>query len=127
MVENLISPLGGSADMDDEKSLKWVRIDGNNKVEVKKIILDEIKPFYDSRSEEHKNSMKRSLSYFLTANQVDFGELYDSCLIAFDHPKNARDFFLWIWETLFPIEDFSITDISNYIEMDDINESGRYY
>ena len=127
MLEDLLAPIGGSADTDDERSMELLSINGNDRARVEKVILEEIRPYYESRSEDHRDSIKRSLAYFLTTNHVDFGKLYDSNLIAFDHPQNPRDFFLWTWSILFPNEDFYISDLSKYTEHDDIKETTRYY
>jgi hypothetical protein len=125
MVRDLLTPLGGSGDLDEQIHL-YRNIDNNNETEIKKIISNTIKPYFKKQTEEYQASAKRSLSYFLTTNRLDYGYVYDSCLIAFDHPDDARDFFLWIWEVLFPIENHTMTDIKKYTEIDDINEGNNY-
>lgn len=125
MVRDLLCPLGGSAD-DDVKILQYENTDGNNEAEIKNIITKIIKPYFDKQTEIYKASSKRSLSYFLTTNRMDFGDIFDSCLIAFDHPTDARDFFLWIWEILFPDESYHLDEIKKYTEIEDINECNSY-
>lgn len=126
ILENLIAPLGGTADMDDEKATALREVDGNNESDVKNVLYQEIKPYYDSRSNDHKISIKRSLSYYLTTDKVDFGRMYDSVLIAFGHPTNPKDFFIWIWEILFPKEKYNLDNLNQYIEIEDINEANNY-
>jgi hypothetical protein len=121
MLNDLLSPIGGTADINEEV-YKYQNFDSNSEMNVKEIISQEIQPHYDSRTKDYKESVKRSLSYFLTTNRINYGSLYDSCLIAFDHPIDARNFFLWIWEVLFPNEDYHIKDITNYQEIEDVNE-----
>ena len=126
MLNDLLNPLGGTGD-NNEEILKYKNFDSNDETKSKLIISEKIKPYYDNSPALYKNAVKRALSYFLTTNRINFGRLYDSCLIAFDHPADARDFFLWIWEILFPNEDYRIKDIENYKEIEDINELKRYY
>jgi hypothetical protein len=125
MVGDLLNPLGGSADI-DEKIYQYQNVDSNDEEQIKKIILENIKPHFENQSELYKSSAKRSLSYFLTTNRIDFGYIYDNCLIAFDHPKDSRLFFLWVWEVLFPFEDYNIEDVKKYSEIEDINEANNY-
>jgi hypothetical protein len=125
MVRSLLAPLGGSADI-DEKIYQYQNVDSNNETEIKRIISENIKPDYEGQSGAYRASAKRSLSYFLTTNRINYGYIYDSCLIAFDHPTDARVFFVWIWEVLFPGEDYHIDDVKNYSEIDDVNEGNSY-
>jgi len=66
------------------------------------------------------------LVYFLTTNRIDYGYIYNSSLIAFDHTTDARAFFLWMWEVLFPNEDYHIDDVKKYSEIQDVNEENSY-
>lgn len=125
MIRDLLNPLGGSADI-DEKIFEYQNVDNNSEIEIKKIISENIKPYYEKQSDRYKSSAKLSLSYFLTTNRIDYGYVYDSCLIAFDHPTDARAFFLWVWEVLFDGEDYRITNVKNYSEIEDVNEANSY-
>lgn len=126
ILRSLLDPLGGTADIDDDKSDQLQQIGNNNKAEVKEIIIKHIKPFFESKSDEFKKKAKDSLSFFLTTDQTDFGYLFDSCLIAFDHPNNPKDFFIWIWEILFPNESFKIDNTENFLIENDLNEANKY-
>lgn len=125
MLSNLLAPLGGTADIDEEIN-NYRDFDNNNEILVKQVIVNEIKPYYNMQSDLYKESAKRSLAYFLTTNKISYGDLYDNCLIAFDHPKVPRDFFLWMWEVLFPFEEFYIHNTENYIEIENPNEANNY-
>lgn len=126
MLNDILTPLGGGADI-DEQIFQYQNFNGNDKMSVKNIIAREIKPYYKKASQEYKTSFKRSLSYFLTTNAIDFGRLYDSCLIAFDHPANPRDLFVWIWEVLFPDTDYILENIHEYEEVEDVNEPYNFW
>lgn len=121
-IEELLSPLIGEADNDNFFN-KYVDysydLDGNDVKIVKEILLSEISPYWNTKDDCSKNRMKKSLSYYLTTNKVNFGRLYDSNLLPFNHPDNPRDFFVWLWEILFPEESYLIEDLSNYIEIND--------
>ncbi len=125
MLNDILNPLGGSADI-DEMVYIYQDVDSNNEVEIKQIIFEKIKPYFEKKTEAYKISIKRSLSFFLTTNKINFGKIYDSCLIAFDHPDEARNFFLWIWEILFPNEDYHIGSTENYKEIENIDEPNSY-
>lgn len=126
MLNDLMNPLGGTGDI-DEKIYQYRNFDNNNEIGVKKIIMQEIKPYYEKAPDAYKTSLKRSLSYFLTTDRIDFGRLYDSCLIAFNHPTNPKDFFVWIWQELFIGEDYYMEIPNNNIEIDDPQEPYQYW
>lgn len=126
LLNDILNPIGGTADMDGMHH-KYEKINSNDQVAVKKVILEEIEPYYDLASDVYKNSLKSSLSYFLTTNRIDFGRLYDSCLIAFEHPTDAKLFFIWIWEVLFPSEDYHLLNPEVYLEIEDFNEPANLW
>lgn len=125
MINDLLNPLGGTADL-DEFIVEYNNVNSNDENEIKHIISTTIKKYYSNSPEGYKSSVKRSLAYFLSSNTLSFGKLYDSCLIAFDHPENPRDFFQWTWEVLFPDEDFHV-NTKEFIEVNDTNEPHSYY
>jgi hypothetical protein len=86
-----------------------------------------INNYFERTSDTYKKSLKRTLSYYLTTNRIDFDRLYDNRLVAFEPPADPRDFFLWIWQILFPGEDYRIEDVENYSETEDINEPNSYF
>jgi hypothetical protein len=127
MLEDLISPIGGTADIDDERSMRFMNTNGDDENAVKRIMEEEIKPYFQRISPPHQSSIKRSLSYFLTTDRADFEFLYNSCLIALKLPSEPRDFFLWIWEVLFPDEDYRLKNPKDFEEVDDIYEADKYW
>lgn len=126
MLNDILNPIGGTADI-DEDIFRYRNVNGNVEDVVKGIITKEIKPYYGDAPNSYKESLKRSLAYFLTTERIDFGRLYDSCLIAFDHPENPKLFFRWIWDVLFPGENYHIEKIEMYVEVEDINEPRNYF
>jgi hypothetical protein len=126
MLRDLLNPIGGTADINEE-ILRYRYFDNNSQTAVNKILREKLLPYYEKASSQYKTSYKRSLSYFLSAENFDFGDLYDSCLIAFDHPVNPRDFFLWIWQVLFPAENYENGNNKDFTEIDDPQEPYRYW
>ncbi|GAB2700586.1 hypothetical protein GCM10027037_26790 [Mucilaginibacter koreensis] len=118
--------LTGGAD-DDDMVLKYWNIDCNDESTIKAIISEMIKPYYEGNySAVFKFKAKTSLSYYLTTNRIDFSEEFNSKLIPFDHPDDAKLFYIWIWEVLFENEDYIIEDVSLYKEIQDYNEPLQY-
>jgi hypothetical protein len=78
MAGNLLGSLGGSVDKDDADSLYLLTVDGNDELQVKKVIKDYILPSFLSHSKEYQVVAKNSLAYFLTTNRMDFGYHFDS-------------------------------------------------
>lgn len=125
MLNDLLSPIGGTGDVDEE-CLKYQNLDSNDEGQVKKVIMERIYPYYYGSSASYQKSVRISLSYFLTTNRLNYGRLFDSCLIAFDHPVDSRDFFLWIWECLFPNENYRMKNVKDYQEIEDLDEPLLY-
>ena len=126
MLNDLLGPLGGTADLDDAV-FRYRDINSDDEQVIKEIISESIKPYFDARSKGYQDSVKLNLSYYLSTKKIDFGRLYDSCLIAFDHSSKPVNFFIWIWEVLFPNEDYYVIDDGSYIEVEDINEPRSYW
>lgn len=120
----MLSPLTGGADIDEEVT-KYNNIIPNNEAEVKEIIEVVLKPFFESAPMEFRHEAKKSLSYYLTTDKIDFERTFNSNLMPFDHPTIAKQFFLWLWEVLFNDESYDIKNIETYIEINDINEPLR--
>jgi hypothetical protein len=125
MIRDILAPLGGTGD-DDLDMMRYKNIDSENEYDIKEIIRERIKPYFEERPENYRSSLRKSLSFFLTTNKIDYKYVFDSCLIAFDHPSEPRKFFLWIWEVLFPDQDYRVSDIYNYMIVDDSSEPNQY-
>jgi hypothetical protein len=126
MVSSLLSPIGGSADVDDDESAELSRVNGNNEFEVKRIIESYIATYFRTCSASYQKSAKQSLSYFLTTDNIDYEYIYYGCLISMDMPSDPRLLFQWIWEVLFPDEIYQIDNIDQYVVVDDISEPNSY-
>ncbi|WP_130615774.1 hypothetical protein [Cohnella abietis] len=91
-----------------------------------KIIINELfVEYFQSLSKENKSKAKLALSYYLSRSELDLERLFDSCLPPFDPPKNARDFFVWLWEALFNDEYYTIDPNEVYKIVKDVHEPNR--
>ena len=124
---DFLVPLGGTADYDSPSTAYLHFVDPNNENEVKDVILNEIKPHYEGRPQGLREQMKLALSYYLTTNNIDFESIYYSFLIILQPPSNAKNFFLWIWDVLFPGENYQMADTDQYVEIDDSSELRAYF
>jgi hypothetical protein len=125
MIRDILGPLGGTADYENDETLKLYDVPRNNEKEVKVVIANYIKPFFDRRNNEYKEYAKRSLAYYLTFENDFLESIYDSCLIALSPPDNISHFYVWIWEVLFGEESYRLDDRSKYCENPDIMEPAR--
>ncbi len=125
-IEDLLNPLIGLADIDEEQK-KYIDFDANNEDLSKKIIISVLKPYYNEKSLKYKSLSKRSLAFYLnTYDHSFFEEIFNSNLLPFDPPDKGKEFFIWIWEVYFGGESYNIEDLSLYKEINDLYEPNRY-
>lgn len=120
----LLEPLVGMADVDEQVEF-YRAVNPDSKEEMKKIILDILKPHFDALHQAKKERCKLTLSYYLTTSKIDFGKIFDSYLLPFDSPSPAKVFFVWLWEVLFENEDYILKRAEHFVEKEDIDESKR--
>lgn len=121
-VHSILGPLIGTAD-DDSEIEKYRGLDSNDEYLVKDVIKRTIKGKFDEKPERYKKAAKDALAYALLTPDFDFEDVFDSNLIAFLPPTESRDFFLWIWEVLFPEEVVTLhADINSYETVWDLKE-----
>jgi len=111
--ENLLGPLAGLAD-DDDAVAKYRTLNTNDKAQVTEVIRELILPNYRSLNHDEQVSLKLCLRYYLSKPDSRLDRVFNSILPPFDPPTNARDFFLWTWEVLFPGEEFKLENWQEY-------------
>ncbi len=81
----------------------------------REIIRRHVKPWYKQYTEASAQIYKDTLRYYLTTNEIDFDDIWGQQQDA-DIPTTTdpRDFFVWIWEELFPGENYEISDLSDW-------------
>jgi hypothetical protein len=120
----LLEPLVGMADIDEEVET-YRNINPDSEEEIKKIIIDVLKPHFDSLSEVKKEQCKITLSYYLTTSTIDFERIFASYLLPFDPPSTPQLFFMWLWEVLFEGEEYIMENPDQCVEKNDVYEPLR--
>jgi hypothetical protein len=120
-IDSILSPLIGSGDIDEEMD-SYKNINPNSETEVKNIISNTIKPEFEKNSTDFKKIARETLAFYLTTEKIDFGRLYNSLLIAFDHPDNPKVFFIWVWQILFNNEQYQLDNWEDFKEVNDPRE-----
>jgi hypothetical protein len=105
LLDDFLGRLTGLAD-DDEETLKYRPLNRNCRQAVKEVIKERILPEFQSFTPLMQEASKLCLKYYLSKPGFRFDRVYESLLLPFDHPDDARDFFVWIWEVLFDGEDY---------------------
>jgi hypothetical protein len=106
----ILGNLSGGADVDEEIE-KYEFLDVNDKQSVLEIIRISCIPcILNHPSDLVRERIKNTLKYYLSTDEIDFASVFNAHLLPFDHPKNAKDFFCWIWETLYPNESYELSE-----------------
>jgi hypothetical protein len=97
---------------DDEANLVNSPDDENG---TRRIIRLLIKPDFEGLRPEAQQQLKDSLRYYLTTEEADFYDILDlQYEWPIEPPTNAKDFFLWIWDELFPNQDFTVDRVADW-------------
>jgi hypothetical protein len=106
----VLGDLGGRADVDEEVE-KYNDLDVNDKQSVLKIIRNFCIPgILNHPSDLARERIKDTLQYYLSTDEINFAAVFNAYLLPFDHPTNAKDFFCWIWEALYPNESYELSE-----------------
>ena len=111
----------GGAD-DDEMTARFRNLDVNSAVQVKAVITAEIKPDFEAQSEKFREACRTALRYYLCKPDSRFERVFYAHLLPFDPPNDVRIFFVWVWEVLFPGQDYHVSDLGQFEEVNDISE-----
>ncbi len=120
----MLGPLVGLAD-DDDAVERYRYVDPNEEAELRKIIRRELVPYYRRWDEKSQEAAKLALRYVLSFHPDRLGDVFDSVLPPFDAPDDAALFFEWLWDELFPSEDYRLDDPSAYRVREDVNATNR--
>ena len=111
----ILAEFWGSGDIDSMWE-DYRDVDINDEISVKERVIQPVMlPYFERWNEEARVEAKRTLQYFLTADdnrtekleRVDFGEVLDRALFMFE-PREPRKVYEWIWEVFFPGEDYRL-------------------
>jgi len=123
-LHELLAPLAGLAD-DDHAVETYRELNPNDANQVRGVIRRDLVPHFHALDERAKKRARLALSYYLSKNSADFTRVFESSLPPFDPPDDARMFFVWLWEELFPSESFELSDLEAFREVPDIHEPNR--
>ncbi|MDR0392070.1 MAG: hypothetical protein LBH59_09195 [Planctomycetaceae bacterium] len=121
---HLIGMLGGDVDSTFEK---YKNIDSNSKEVVVHVIRQDVIPVIQSYASLVQERIRNTLQYYLATNEINFSDIFNSYLIPFDHPRLAKDFFIWIWEEWFPEESYKLSETDEYIVLNDDKKAFNDY
>lgn len=113
-VEDILSPLSGMADIDEDMEL-YGDVDPEDQDTVRGIIRALIVPYFHANSPEGQAASKLGLAWYLTFRPDRLERVYESQLPPFrDQPTR-----LWemIWEELFFDEDYHLTEDASSFEV----------
>jgi hypothetical protein len=117
-IADLLGPLGGGAD-DDEETEKYLPVDPNDEAAMRAIIREELVPEYPRLRPEFQRQAKLALAWALSFNRPRLRRSFNSMLLPFDHPDDPALFFEWLWDELFPGEDYHLSNPDEYLLDDD--------
>lgn len=113
-LDDIVSPLAGGVDFDEFQYLH--SLDSNGDIQMKAVIREHLLPYFEDSTPDYKAKFRVSLAYYLNKNKIDFERLFESNLLPMAPPDTPIIFFVWVWEVLFPTEEFSAIPIDNCIE-----------
>lgn len=88
---------------------------------IKRAFADHIKPEVARWSDERSSRLKLSLAYFTNRPEVLEDEVLANIQdLTMPEPADIQQFFLWLYEVLFPNEPISEIDVSNVEEDNDV-------
>lgn len=92
----------------------------------REVIRRFVKPYVYSFDEDSIGLCKDSLRYYLNTNSISFEDVFSNLQDApIPYANNDRDFFVWVWEELFPNEDFKIESFADW-KTSDVYPTIRY-
>ncbi len=117
----LLYPYCGSADDNNGHEL-YNELEPETEFEWKDFIKKTIYMFYWEKyenrglNEQYRIECKEALSYYLSNPGKALQWAWEGSLIAFD-PPDYHQFFVWVWEVLFPGESWRMNDLSDNYEI----------
>lgn len=95
----------------DDEASQYSLYDCDNEELVKSVFERHIRPYFQCAPRESQDNCKMSLKYFLTKGDAPFHQIinnqYESPM---NSPTDPRAFFVWLWEVLFPGEDYHLSE-----------------
>jgi hypothetical protein len=91
---------------------------------IRQVIRSRIVREFTSLDDETQLACKNSLRYFLTTGNAPFDNiLADQQEWAIESSTDPKQFFIWVWQELFPSEDYRLTDTASWTERNDASKA----
>jgi hypothetical protein len=109
-LKETFSPVSGSREMDS-----FLDTDISTEPQARQFIRSVLLPHFEMIETEGQTLIKESLRYYLTTG-FDYGRFWASLGVSFPLPTDKRQFFLRVWDELFPGESSVALDLAEYVE-----------
>jgi hypothetical protein len=116
---NLLAPLGGMSD--EEHFHASETTDPDDADSMKSWLRSVLKPNFDRYDDPSQQLIRENFRYFLTADIDYWDRLYEMWMPPIDLPADPRQFFVWLWEVLFPGEDYRDPDVDGVEVVNDVS------
>lgn len=95
-------------------------LDMNVEGNARQVIREYLKPEFESFDPVSRTTAKESLRYALNKSGIPWDDLFHSAQPPFGPPDDPRQFFIWLWEELFPGESYFLESLAGYEEHNDL-------
>ncbi|ELY3805381.1 hypothetical protein SMX72_003989 [Cronobacter sakazakii] len=105
---------------DPNMDSSFIGLNLSNEESLDLVLKGLIKPSYDNLPPFIKDRCKNSFAYAISFyDEKQLKRLYESAIPVFDPPSkiSMREFYIIVWDILFPGEDFMINNPDDYIEV----------
>ncbi len=120
-------PLAGLGDYgSEEELLPFEILDTNNENVMRELIRNHFVPYVHRIDADSISKLKRAYQYYLSQEKFRWeSAVFDTLYMPFECPRNARSFFLWIWEECFPSEEWLIREFRRFFVDENLDEPNR--
>lgn len=114
LLHQLLAPLCGMADSPESVD-EFRSYSPDDAIQMKSMIRQYLLPHYAHLNSAERRYSKLCLMYYLSKPDSHFDRVLDSQLLPLASPKNARDFFVWMWEVFFGQESYQLQHLDQYV------------
>jgi hypothetical protein len=106
----LVGPLNTVSD-DEANTVQ----SGDDAVSIRKLISQYVCPGFDLLADQSQEDCKNALRYFLTTKTAPFESILDDQQEwPIESPSEPSLFFIWIWDELFPGQDYRLENLEQW-------------
>jgi hypothetical protein len=116
-ITDILAPVVGGRD-DDVQTAEYLPVDPNDEARVRAIIRKEVLPAFPRLRPEFQRQAKLALAWTLSFDRPRLGLLFYDLLLPVRSPDDTAMFFEWLWDELFPGEDYHLFNPQDY-DLDD--------